>query len=1410
MKLEKLFLGVFIVCGAMLSTESYATGGIVSDNAGPHFSGLHNQETIEDIRVKVLGGDVRINRVWRGQHWEWNERWGDIKPTFERVVTGNVQETVLRIYRAGQLYRKSDETHDKIVYENQLNQFITKTADKYTWTDRNGNGIEYDLNGRMTAYYNRNKVYVYFERDAENNIVRIKDHHRNTILTLDYQSYPNPDKTATNQSLYRLTSLVDYSGREVIYSWNNKNQLEAVIDVRAQTWTYGYSDEGLLTQLKDPDGRTTRYEIEKNGKFISRFNADGVGERYHYNFDKEDQLYYMSKTNGAGQVEETWNNAMGQPVREGANGEDDIKVEYILSDGSKGVENLMKNYSYRVEYWYRGSTFLGKVPVCGPDQVPEGDRCVLNDPGLINKAIYVKHKKSTDADGNVTLYEYDQWKNETGVTYPDGTRTSRKLHTQWSLPVSETDEKGLITTYDYETSGNLISLVEAKGTPQEKTTRYTYDEYGQIKTRAKGESVANTTELAVTHYEYDQYGNITQITDPEGNITKYRDYDALGNAKITTDGRANVLPIPEQYTWKNTYDAAGNLLSRRDPYDKGETYTYTKTGDLETVTNAGGSKVTLTSNANGQPLAMTDANGKITKLEYDKAGRLTFTTDANGNKNQTVYDAEGRVIRSVDAEGNATQFTYAENLLSSIQYPTYKELLEYDNRNRVKQTTQQANSRNYIHKRDYDPLGNMTNSVDAQNNATGYEYDALNRVKKITDAEGGITEFTYDARDNLVQVKDPEGRLTIYTYDKNDRLLTETKDGDQNTNKQRRYGYDQNGNLVSSINPQQEKTTYEFDRANRLVKTRVFANKDHTHPIKVINYHFDDKNQLTGWNQQASTMLPEGVIPTADVIPLSETYTYNNLQQLESVTVNFGSFSKSYSYTYYPNGLKKTYTNPEGITYTYYYNKNNQLMAVHIPGEGQISWANFEWMVPQTLLLPGGQKISLKYDDFQQMEERVLSKADNTELARAVYEYDLAQNIKKIQKSEGTFNYAYDNLYRLTSADSPTGHAANDETFDYDGVGNRIARNENGTTENQSYNQKNQLGGIDSSDNTQDITYTYNANGHTKTQTKNGVITEYVYNHEERLITVKRDGMTLGEYVYNHNGQRVKKVVRGATTWYLYNKTDLAAEYASDGSLIKEYLFHPDKTWMTEPLFQRIATGDIYYYYNDHLSTPQHMLDAAGNIVWAADYSAYGKADVKANAVENNLRFPGQYYDEETGLHHNFHRDYDPATGRYIQSDPFGVGGGLNFYVYSVSNPTNFSDAYGLKQKNESMFELPSVRDYGCKAVEVALGRLKEEKEGALDWWQDQLSSIEKSCEEKAIKCSERYPCDPEERLQCLNTAGTECNKEKDAVRERYAEKIREIDNRWQNYLEDLKILCYGVEDFWEDTRPQTDNGGFE
>ncbi len=108
------------------------------------------------------------------------------------------------------------------------------------------------------------------------------------------------------------------------------------------------------------------------------------------------------------------------------------------------------------------------------------------------------------------------------------------------------------------------------------------------------------------------------------------------------------------------------------------------------------------------------------------------------------------------------------------------------------------------------------------------------------------------------------------------------------------------------------------------------------------------------------------------------------------------------------------------------------------------------------------------------------------------------------------------------------------------------------------------------------------------------------------------------------------------------------------------------------------ASG-IFYYHNDHLGTPQVLTDATQAIVWEGDYDPFGEVTITAGSITNNLRFPGQYYDAETNLHYNWNRYYDPSLGRYITSDPIGLNGGINTYLYALANPIVFTDPEGLR-----------------------------------------------------------------------------------------------------------------------------------
>lgn len=688
---------------------------------------------------------------------------------------------------------------------------------------------------------------------------------------------------------------------------------------------------------------------------------------------------------------------------------------------------------------------------------------------------------------------------------------------------------------------------------------------------------------------------------------------------------------------------------------------------------------------------------------------------------------------------NNTQYSYEGELLAKVAYPTYNELYEYDATGKLLKTQQTASNINILRKHSYDIPNNLETRTDANGHTATTLKDALGRISRYIDNNQGETQFYYDGRDNLIKVVDPEGRSTTYTYNLRNEQLTETKQLQLGSGEQQQYQYDATGNRTRHQNAKGEVTLYQYDQANRLVAVKTFSNNQaaDSHvadpqsqsPLSTLTYQYNAKGQYTGYSDSNS----------------SETRSYNNRGELQSITTHFGSFSKTQHYSYTANGLVDTYTSAEGQQYRYSYNKNNQITHVTVVGKGVLQWGNYQWQQATTLTLPGGSQISYSYDGLMRTQQRSLKNPAQQNMVSANYSYDNESNITDIQKTFGTgsqtqnsaYQYSYDNLYRLTASQSPV----EDVQYQYDGVGNRTKESDNqtATTHMASYNANNQL------TNYGNASYTHDANGHTveRIDVHNGQVrkTQYVYDAKQRLVEVKiattngsyteaelqnktaaelqtlaqsLTAQTVATYAYNGYGQRIKKQTTAiapqgqSTTYYLYSEQGLAAEYNAQGNVIVEYHYKPQSTWMTNPITQ-IRNGQLYMYQNDHLGTPQRVIRTNGLIVWQADYEAFGEATTKqglANAVENNLRFPGQYYDQETQTHYNYFRDYDPGLGRYIQSDPIGIlknysdpvmqviimsGIPLQFneqqgilgqlnhsYNYVENTPVMFTDPYGL------------------------------------------------------------------------------------------------------------------------------------
>ena len=290
------------------------------------------------------------------------------------------------------------------------------------------------------------------------------------------------------------------------------------------------------------------------------------------------------------------------------------------------------------------------------------------------------------------------------------------------------------------------------------------------------------------------------------------------------------------------------------------------------------------------------------------------------------------------------------------------------------------------------------------------------------------------------------------------------------------------------------------------------------------------------------------------------------------------------------------------------------------------------------------------------------------------YSYDSAFRITGITDADHSAfsqSYGYDALDRLTSA---TGASLN-ETWTYDANGNRQTQ---GGAAASTYNLAPASNRLSSISGGLTRTYTYAPSGQT---TGYGGLT-FTYMDSGRLSSVS-NGSATTTYVLNALGQRVKKSGTSVTLFVYDESGHLLGEYDGSGNLIEETVW---MGYVPVATLRPNGTGiSVYYIHTDHLNTPRRISRSSDNvIVWRWDSEPFGTAaanqdpDGDGIAFVYNMRMPGQYFDAETGLNYNYQRDYDPGTGRYLESDPIGLEGGINTYAYVGGNPLSYSDPTGL------------------------------------------------------------------------------------------------------------------------------------
>ena len=378
------------------------------------------------------------------------------------------------------------------------------------------------------------------------------------------------------------------------------------------------------------------------------------------------------------------------------------------------------------------------------------------------------------------------------------------------------------------------------------------------------------------------------------------------------------------------------------------------------------------------------------------------------------------------------------------------------------------------------------------------------------------------------------------------------------------------------------------------------------------------------------------------------------------------AITKSVGYTY-TNGDLTALVTPSGQTVTYGYT-NGQVTSIAVNGNPLLS---------QVLYQPFGPVSGWTWANNTN-EARVYDQDGNlTNLESAegfTYSYDNAFRITGITDTDNSAlsqSYGYDALDRLTSA---TGTGLS-ETWTYDANGNRVAQggaSSSTYTVSSTSNQVTAVSGVLSR------TYAYAASG--ETSSYGGL--SFTYMNSGRLSSVT-NGTATTSYVFNALGQRVEKSGTAVTLFVYDESGHLLGEYDGGGNLIEETV------WMGNvpvAVLQPNGAGvSVYYVHTDHLNTPRRISRPADNvIVWRWDSEPFGSAaanqdpDGDGTLFVYNARFPGQYFDLETGLNYNYFRNYDPGTGRYVESDLIGLHGGINTYAYTANDPILLTDPFGL------------------------------------------------------------------------------------------------------------------------------------
>lgn len=855
-------------------------------------------------------------------------------------------------------------------------------------------------------------------------------------------------------------------------------------------------------------------------------------------------------------------------------------------------------------------------------------------------------------------------------------------------------------------------------------------------------------EVQTTTLEWQSARDLPE-SEQRGNLRIEYDYDAQGRVieRREIDVSTHTLPYPtsgQTRTWTYQWLANGRLdmmNGPREPDGQGrddtEDYAYDAAGNLESVTNGLGHVTRFESfDANGRPKRMYDANNVQTRFTYDALGRMTEMSvrDPGGSAHAVTtfeYDIEHRIVGITRPATARLGMTYdLAGRLTDITAPTGEKIaFTYDAMGNVtrQRTTDSTSAQRADISRTFDELGRMITQTLGPGRTWQFSYDNQDNPTRTTSARNFATDQAFDGLARLIRTVHPDTGEDEFGYNQNDDLTTFTDPLDVATG----FTYNGFGQVIREVSPDRGTTVYRYTSGGDFESVLDARGQQ-------IDYTHDILGRVT--SRTPVGLAAQAVAYTYDIAAIGGSYGVGRLARIDD-----GSGSTRFQYDHRGNMVqrKQTILGASGITTAFAYDLADRITRITYPSGREVDYGRdaqgrvtsvatraSSGGATQTLLSDGlydpfgalatatfgnGQLYKQTRDANGRLTGRRYRSGAGTTLWSVGYGYDADDNITSITdlvNASRTLTYQYDGVDRLARTDVASGSIQR-EDFIHDLGGNRVrverrALPTDPTPASQdTYSRTagtNRIASITTPAGTR--TFTPDARGNLSSEDRPGTDDVMVgYDGYARLTSYVRTGEANLAMAYNGMDQRVALTRDSATRRFVQDGGGrLLGEYAATPSQpFSEYIWllpevadgggsfgGDDGMGGWSPI--AVATADgaggtatLHWLQTDHLGRPVASYDASG-------------ASTTLPVTTTQLAFPGQ---QQTlaDLWYNQYRDYDPTTGRYIQTDPIGLAGDVNPYVYAGANPVGMVDPDGLAAALPAAALCAGPQAVGCVVV---------------------------------------------------------------------------------------------------------------